>query len=97
MEFSLTEKQKMLKKITRQFAEEYIVPVARESDEKQELDDGAFQKMKEMKIGEVLEVLSTDKGIIEDMPAWCRQTGQEFLGVEEEEDIFKAYVKKVRD
>jgi butyryl-CoA dehydrogenase len=48
MEFSLTEKQKMLKKITRQFAEEYIVPIARESDEKQELDDGAFQKMKEM-------------------------------------------------
>ncbi|MFX0012290.1 MAG: acyl-CoA dehydrogenase family protein [Candidatus Hermodarchaeota archaeon] len=48
MEFSLTEKQKMLKKITRQFAEEYIVPVARESDEKQELDDTVYQKMKEM-------------------------------------------------
>ncbi|NVM43698.1 MAG: acyl-CoA dehydrogenase family protein [Candidatus Lokiarchaeota archaeon] len=48
MEFSLTEKQKMLKKITRQFAEEYIVPVARESDEKQELNDAVFQKMKEM-------------------------------------------------
>ena len=48
MEFSLTEKQKMLKKITRQFAEEYIVPVARESDEKQEMDDGVFQKMKEL-------------------------------------------------
>jgi butyryl-CoA dehydrogenase len=48
MEFSLTEKQKMLKKITRQFGEEYIVPVARESDEKQELDETAFQKMKEM-------------------------------------------------
>ncbi|MBY9014053.1 MAG: acyl-CoA dehydrogenase family protein [Candidatus Lokiarchaeota archaeon] len=48
MEFSLTEKQKMLKKITRQFAEEYIVPIARESDEKQELDDKVFQKMKEM-------------------------------------------------
>jgi TusA-related sulfurtransferase len=55
------------------------------------------QMMKKMKIGEVLEILSTDKGIIEDMPAWCRQTGQEFLGVEEEDDIFKAYVKKVRD
>ncbi|HUW90128.1 MAG TPA: acyl-CoA dehydrogenase family protein [Candidatus Nanopelagicaceae bacterium] len=48
MEFSLTEKQQMLKKITRQFAEEYIVPIARESDEKQELDDNVFQKMKEM-------------------------------------------------
>ena len=48
MEFSLTEKQQMLKKITRQFAEEYIVPVARESDEKQELNDNVYQKMKEM-------------------------------------------------
>ncbi|KKM92550.1 hypothetical protein LCGC14_1217370 [marine sediment metagenome] len=48
MDFSLNEKQKMLKKITREFAEEYLVPVARESDEKQELDDTAFQKMKEM-------------------------------------------------
>ena len=55
------------------------------------------QKMKRMEIGEVLEVLSTDKGILEDMPAWCRQTGQEFLGIEEEDDIFKAYVKKIQD
>ena len=48
MEFSLTEKQQMLKKITRQFADEYIAPAARESDEKQELNDSVFQKMKEM-------------------------------------------------
>jgi TusA-related sulfurtransferase len=55
------------------------------------------QKIKQMKIGEVLEVLSTDRGIVEDMPAWCRQTGQEFLGIEEEDDIFKAYVRKKLD
>jgi len=48
MDFSLNEKQKMLKKITRDFGEEYLVPVAKESDEKQELDETAFQKMKEM-------------------------------------------------
>lgn len=55
------------------------------------------QKIKQMKTGEVLEVLSTDRGIVEDMPAWCRQTGQEFLGIEEEDDIFKAYVRKKKD
>ena len=55
------------------------------------------QKMKIMKIGEVLEVISTDKGIKEDMPAWCRQTGQEFLGIEEEEDVFKVFVRKVKE
>ena len=55
------------------------------------------QKMKKMKVGEVLEVISTDKGIKEDMPAWCRQTGQEFLGIEEEGDVFKVFVRKVKE
>ncbi len=55
------------------------------------------QKIEQMKIGEVLEILSTDKGILEDMPAWCRQTGQEFLGIEQDEDVYKTYVKKIRD
>jgi len=55
------------------------------------------EKIKTMKIGDVLEVLSTDKGILEDMPAWCRQTGQEFLGSDKEEDVFKVYVKKIQD
>lgn len=54
------------------------------------------KKIKEMKTGEVLEVVSTDKGMKEDMPAWCKLTGQEFLGLEEEGDVFKAYVKKVK-
>jgi tRNA 2-thiouridine synthesizing protein A len=57
----------------------------------------ASQKIKSMKIGEVLEVVSTDKGIKEDMPAWCRQTGQEFLGIEEEEDVFKVFIRKVKE
>ncbi len=55
------------------------------------------QKIKEMKIGEVLEVISTDEGIREDMPAWCRQTGQEYLGLEEEGETIKVYVRKVKD
>ncbi len=55
------------------------------------------QKIKNMKIGEVLEVISTDKGIKEDMPAWCRQAGQEFLGVDEIEDVFKVFVRKVKE
>jgi len=54
-------------------------------------------KIKDMKIGEVLEVVSTDEGIKEDMPAWCRQTGQEYLGLEEEEGIYKVFVRKIKD
>lgn len=55
------------------------------------------RKMKELGIGEVLEVLSTDEGIVTDLPAWSKTTGQEFLGVEEKDGEYRAYVKKVKD
>ena len=48
MDFTLSDQQKMLRKITREFAEEYLVPVAEESDQNSKLDEKAFQKMKEM-------------------------------------------------
>jgi butyryl-CoA dehydrogenase len=48
MDFSLTKKQKMIRKQTREFAEKYIAPVAEESDQKSELDQTVMQKMKEM-------------------------------------------------
>ncbi|MBN1504719.1 MAG: sulfurtransferase TusA family protein [Candidatus Eisenbacteria bacterium] len=51
-------------------------------------------RMKELEPGQVLEILSTDEGIKEDMPAWCKATGNEFLGVEEDGDQYKAYVRK---
>jgi len=48
MDFSLTEKQKMIREKTREFCEQYIVPVAEESDQKSELDPNVMKKMKEM-------------------------------------------------
>ena len=55
------------------------------------------QKIKELTIGQVLEVMATDEGIKADMPAWCKATGQEFLGVEENNGEYRAFVKKVKD
>ena len=52
------------------------------------------EKIKQLKQGEVLEVVADDKGIKLDMPAWCETTGHEFLGVEEEGNEIKVYVKK---
>jgi tRNA 2-thiouridine synthesizing protein A len=51
-------------------------------------------KIKQMKPGEVLEILADDKGIKQDMPAWCKITGNECLSVEEEGGQFKVFVKK---
>ncbi len=52
------------------------------------------EKFKQLKLGEVLEVVADDKGIKLDMPAWCEAIGHEFLGVEEEGNETKVYVKK---
>ncbi len=52
------------------------------------------KKLKELKVGQVLEVLADDEGIKEDMPAWCRATGNELLGMEEEAGQYRVYIKK---
>ena len=54
------------------------------------------QKIKELKTGEVLEVVADDKGIKQDMPAWCQTTGNERLGVEEGGGEIRVYVKKTQ-
>jgi len=51
-------------------------------------------KFEELKAGEVLEILATDSGIKEDIPAWCQATGNKFLGLEEENGLIRVYVKK---
>lgn len=58
------------------------------------------KKIKELTLGQVLEVVSDDEGIKKDMPAWCQTTGHEWVGLEEEETdpkrVYKAYVKKAK-
>lgn len=53
-------------------------------------------KLKELKVGQVLEVLASDEGIKEDAPSWCRATGNEFMGWEEKDGEIKVYIKKTR-
>jgi len=55
------------------------------------------EKIKQLKLGEVLEVVADDKGIKQDMPAWCQTTGHEFLGVDEEGGEIRVYVKKAHE
>jgi TusA-related sulfurtransferase len=35
--------------------------------------------IKQMQIGQILELIADDPGVVEDIPAWCKATGQEFL------------------
>ncbi len=55
------------------------------------------QEIKKIKTGEVLEVIADDKGIKQDMPAWCETTGHECLGIEESGGEIKVYVRKKHD
>ncbi|HUX99689.1 MAG TPA: acyl-CoA dehydrogenase family protein [Candidatus Deferrimicrobium sp.] len=48
MDFSISKKQQMLRKITREFAETLIAPIAEESDRSSELDPIVFNLIKEM-------------------------------------------------
>jgi tRNA 2-thiouridine synthesizing protein A len=51
------------------------------------------KKVKEMKSGQVLELLADDVGAKEDVPAWCNRTGNALVGTEEEGKLLKFYVK----
>jgi len=51
----------------------------------------ALQKMDD---GQVLEVLSTDAGSVKDIEAFCKQTGNILLGVEENEGKYIFNIEK---
>lgn len=52
--------------------------------------------IKQIALGQVLEVLTTDPGSKADLPAWVRMTGNELLGVEEQGGDSKVYRFQIR-
>ena len=48
----------------------------------------------EIQPGQVLAILTDYDGALEDIPDWCHKTGNEFLGIFEDEDHYKFYIKK---
>ena len=54
------------------------------------------EKVKELQVGQVLEIVSSDEGIKSDMPSWCKATGNEYLGTEGEDGEFRAYIRKIK-
>ncbi len=41
--------------------------------------------IKELSVGDTLEVTSTDPGVKQDIPTWCRINGHEVVTIEEKE------------
>jgi len=59
------------------------IPIIRTAERLKRLDGGA-----------VLEVISDDRVILIDMPAWCRSTGHSFLGSRQEGQEYRLLVRK---
>ncbi|MEK7283393.1 MAG: sulfurtransferase TusA family protein, partial [Acidobacteriota bacterium] len=54
------------------------------------------ERIKKMEAGRILGVVSDDRVILIDMPAWCRSTGHEYLGHTQEGTEYRLFVRKVR-
>jgi tRNA 2-thiouridine synthesizing protein A len=52
------------------------------------------QTMDELASGDVLEVISTDRGSLRDVPAWVTSMGHELLGTDDAGDRFTFLIRK---
>jgi TusA-related sulfurtransferase len=55
---------------------------------------GAAERIAGMEKGSVLEVISDDPGIREDMPAWCESAGHVLLGLVRDGRDYRSFVRK---
>ena len=54
------------------------------------------QAIKNLPIGGVLEATATDPGVLADIPAWTRSTGNELLSMNRDGKLIKFFVKRVK-
>jgi tRNA 2-thiouridine synthesizing protein A len=52
------------------------------------------ERIQRMEAGRTLAILSDDRVILIDMPAWCRSNGHEYLGHREEGREYRLFVRK---
>jgi TusA-related sulfurtransferase len=52
------------------------------------------KNMRKLDVGQVLEIQADDEGAEADIPAWCEQTGNEYLGSDPADGYSRYYVKK---
>jgi len=52
------------------------------------------EAMKELKGGQLLKVLADDPGALEDIPVWCRRTGNHMISITEEGGTIVVFIRK---
>ena len=54
------------------------------------------QAIKQVQVGELVEAVATDPGVMADIPAWARSTGHELVCLEKQDKVFRFVVKRVK-
>lgn len=52
--------------------------------------------IKEVELGQTLEAFASDPGVMADIPAWCRTTGNELVVIEKIDKQFHFLVRRVK-
>jgi len=56
----------------------------------------AKKALKDVPVGETLEVLATDPGSVADFDAFCRATGNELVESTKNDDVYRFVIKHLR-
>ena len=54
------------------------------------------QAIKQVQVGDVLEAVATDPGVMADIPAWTRSTGHELVTLEKQDKVFHFAIKRLK-
>ena len=53
------------------------------------------QAFKDLQIGSILQATATDPGVLADIPAWVRTTGNELISIERADKVITFQIKRV--
>ncbi|WP_234697880.1 sulfurtransferase TusA family protein [Candidatus Kryptonium thompsonii] len=54
------------------------------------------QAIKDLPVGAVIEGIATDPGVMADVPAWAKTSGQELISIEQRDKEYRFLIKKVK-
>jgi len=54
------------------------------------------ESIKKIEVGQILELITDYDRTLEDVPKWCEVFGQEFLGVYEDGETYKFYIRRLK-
>jgi tRNA 2-thiouridine synthesizing protein A len=52
--------------------------------------------IKGIEVGQIIEAEASDPGVLADIPAWCKSTGNELLNMERQNGVIKFWVRRVK-